>query len=115
MIRKSVRSDQARRSPRSTTSCFHHSPLSKSSTSKTWQSTFLSAVFCGYILLTNLTILTSQEDSVFKVDATGGLRPRPCVVTDSLPERVGWVKICCVGQPTMIHTLILLQAFFSNK
>jgi hypothetical protein len=37
--------------------------------------------------------ILALDDSVFKVDATGGLRPRPCVVTDSLPERVGWVKI----------------------
>jgi hypothetical protein len=33
--------------------------------------------------------ILALDDSVFKVDATGGLRPRLCVVTDSLPERVG--------------------------
>jgi hypothetical protein len=61
--------------------------------------------------------IPAPDDSVFKVDATGRLRPRPCVVTDSLLERAGWVKICSVGQPictdgSYIHPS---QVFSFNK
>jgi hypothetical protein len=43
------------------------------------------------------------DDNVFKLGAMGLLKPRPCVVIDRLPERSGWVKICCVGRPTPIR------------
>jgi hypothetical protein len=46
--------------------------------------------------------VSALDDSVFKVDATGGLRPHPCVVTDSLPEHVGWVKACLESNRTSL-------------
>jgi hypothetical protein len=75
-----------------------------SSTSKVWQSTFILIhrilrIHPPYKL--HYLNIPTLDNSVFDIDTTGGLRLRPCVVIDSLPERVGWVKAClesnCTG------------------